>query len=218
MRDLQRSISPSASTIGVEGGPPSLTAGPAPSVVELRRMLMHLERVGIVRKDHVAAFGIEYATDPGISVQDPGRTVSVPDAREQVLVEIFPEIANVAGQHDSTCLRQAHHHQLASRGERDGAMDIHAAIAEQIQIAIDLADLRPGWHILADRSTERGEVAGDVRTCEARRGPERSANLVPMVHDRGIRELTDVAGVIEVEVPEHDIFHVIRLHPGFCEL
>src|SRR5947209_191486 len=97
-------------------------------------------------------------------------------------------------------------------------MDVHAAVAEQVEIAVEFDDLLPSRQVLADGRTQRGKVGGDVGSGVARCRPEGGADFVALIHDRRIRELADITGVVEMKVPEHNVFHVVGLYSDLLEL
>jgi len=52
-------------------------------------------------------------------------------------------------------------------------MDVDAAIAKQVEVAIQLDHLLPVGRVLAHVVAQHGEVAGDVAATKARLWPER---------------------------------------------
>ena len=59
------------------------------------------------------------------------------------------------------------------------------------------------------RDEERGEAIGR---------PEGVLDLVALVDEGRVEELADIAGMVDVEMPEHDILNVGRLHVDLGEL
>ena len=179
---------------------------------------MRLERVRVVRVDNVAAFDVADALHPGVRVEHADGIVDAADARQNVLVEILLEIDRVAGEHDRAGLGQTHHHDLASRGVRHCSMDVDAVVAEQIEIAVKFDGLVLAGHAAADAVAQHGEIVGDEERRISWRRPERVLDLVALEYERRVEELADIAGMVDVEMPEHDIFDVGRLHVDLGEL
>src|SRR5580700_4555602 len=97
-------------------------------------------------------------------------------------------------------------------------MDVDAAVAEQIEIAIELHHLLPADLVLAHIVAERGEVASDVAAAEAGLRPERIDDLIALINRCRSRKLPEVAGVIEVHMPEDHIINVGGLDADLGEL
>src|ERR1700760_1541057 len=97
-------------------------------------------------------------------------------------------------------------------------MDIDAVIAEQIEVAVEFDRLVFAWHRAAHAVSQHGEIIADEESGIAWRRPERVPDLVALVHKRGIKELADVAGMVDMEMTEYDIFDVGRLDVDLAEL
>src|SRR5438552_575765 len=197
---------------------PSHIGAVAQSLVKFGRVLVRFERVRVVRIDDVAAFDVADALHPGVRVEHADGIVDTADARQNVLVEILLEIDGVAGEHDRAGLRQTHHHDLASRGVRHCSMDVDAVVAEQIEIAVKFDGLVLAGHAAADAVAQHGEVVGDEERRISWRRPERVLDLVALEYERRVEELADIAGVIDMEVSEHDIFDVGGLDVDLAQL
>src|SRR5262249_22939850 len=170
------------------------------------------------RHEYAGAFRIAHPPHPRISIEHAGRIIDAADARQDVLVEILLQINSVAGEHGRAALGQTDDHHLAAGRVRDGAVDFDAVIAEQVEIAIELDGLVFGRHAAADAVAQHGEVTGDEERGEAIGGPEVVLDLVALIDKGRIEELADIAGMVDVEMPEYDIFDVGRLHVDLGEL
>src|SRR6266446_2661918 len=85
----------------------------------------------------------------------------------------------------------------------------HRAVVEKIQVAIEADDV----HLL-----RVGEIAGNVIEGEADIRPPGSLQLVVLDDEGRIRELADIAAVIEVQVTSHHVFNVVCLEANFGKL
>src|SRR5258708_29526583 len=87
--------------------------------------------------------------------------------------------------------------------------DAHRAVVEQIQVAVETDDV----HFLGV-----GEIAWNVIHGEAYIRPPSSLQLVVLDDEGRIRELADIATVIEVQVTSHHVFNVVGLEANFGKL
>src|SRR5438132_225630 len=90
------------------------------------------------------------------------------------------------------------------------ALDDDAAVAEYVQVALELLHLELVGEGLAEVIAEAGDVSRDVRTGRARLGPGGVLHLVLLHEERRLRELADVPAVVEVHVADRDVHDVVR--------
>src|SRR5437899_8932636 len=162
---------------------------PAPawiSVVELGSLLRRLEDFRIVPVEDLRVVGVAYLPDALIAAVGIARTLGARNRRDQVLVQVFLEIDDVAGEDHRAGLRQLHGHELTAGGVAWRTHDAHRTIVEQIEVTVE-AD---GVHFLGV-----GEIAGNVVDGEADIRPPGGLKLVVLGYERGVRKLADVASV-----------------------
>src|SRR5271156_3553789 len=97
-------------------------------------------------------------------------------------------------------------------------MDEHAVVAEQVESAVELDGLVFAGHAAADAVAEHQEILSDEEHGVAWRGPERIPDLVTLIDERRVQEFADVAGMIDMEVPKHDILYVRGLDVDLAQL
>ena len=153
-----------------------------------------------------------------VRVQDPRRIVGERDVGEEVLGDVLGEVHVVAGQDDGARLGQAHDGHLAARRVARPALDHHAAVAEQIQVALELIHLERVGQRLAEVVAQARDVARDVRARRSRFRPGRVLHLVPLHEEGRVGELADVAAVVEVHVADGDVLDVVRRQADLLEL
>ena len=73
-------------------------------------------------------------------------------------------------------------------------------------------------HAAADAVAQHGEILRDEEHGVAIRRPEGVLDLVALIDEGRVEELADIAGMVDVEMPEHDILDVGRLHVDLGEL
>ena len=91
-------------------------------------------------------------------------------------------------------------------------------VAEQIEIAIKLDHLGFVRHGAADAVAQHGKIVGDEERGVAGCGPERVLDLITLIYHRRVEKLSDVPGVVHVEMPKDQIFDVRWLDADFREL
>ena len=89
------------------------------------------------------------------------------------------------------------------------AHDANRAIIEKVQVAVEADNV----HFLGV-----GEITGNVINGEADVGPPGSLQLVLLGNEGSVRELTNIAAVIEVQVTDHHVFDVVGLEANFSKL
>src|SRR5450631_700450 len=225
--DIKTRKKPRAETIarasefpGAKPGIPTRSQQPTAvrSLVIFGRVLVCLEGVGVVRVDDVGSLDVADPLHPGVRVEHADRIIDATDARQDVLVQILFEIDSVAGEHHGAGLGQAHYHDLTPWRVRHGSMDVDAVVAEQIQVTVELDRLVFAGHAAAHAIPQHGKIIADEERGIARCGPERVPDLVALEYECRVEELADVAGMIDMEVPEHDILDVGRLDVDLAEL
>src|SRR5260370_12399118 len=120
------------------------------SLIEFGRVFVCFEHVRIVRIDDVSSLDVADAPHPGVGVKHADGIVDATDTRQDILVEILLEIDGITGEHDRAGLRQAYHHDLASRGVRHSSVNVGAVVAEQIEVAVKFNALVLAGHAAAN--------------------------------------------------------------------
>src|SRR2546427_574966 len=191
-----------------------------PLLPVLRRVLHRLPRVGVVRGEVVGVLPGLHLADEVVRAQDPLGTVGERHVRQEVFLHVFLVIDVVARENDGPRLREPNDQHLASRGVPHPALHDDAIIGEEINIALELEHLplRIVRHHRARGRPEEHEVAGDVAAGGAGLGPEGVPDLVLLHDQRRVRELRDVAAVVQVHVTDDDVLDVVRLEPDLAEL
>src|SRR5438132_324738 len=191
-----------------------------PLLPVLRRVLHRLPRVGVVRGEVVGVFPGLHLADEVVRAQDPLGTVGKRHVRQEVFLHVFLVIDVVARENDGPRLREPNDQHLASRGVPHPALHDDAIIGEEINIALELEHLplRIVRHHGARRGPEDHEVTGDVAAGGAGLGPEGVPDLVLLHDQRRVRELRDVAAVVQVHVTDDDVLDVVGLEPDLAEL
>src|SRR5712691_1948462 len=191
-----------------------------PLLPVLRRVLHRLPRVRVVRGKVVGVLPGLHLADEVVRAQDPLGAVGERNVRQEVFLHVFLVIDVVARENDGPTLREPNDQHLASRGVPHPALHDDAIIGKEIHIALELEHLplRVVRHHRARGRPEEHEVAGDVAAGGAGLGPEGVPDLVLLHDQRRVRELRDVAAVVQVHVTDDDVLDVVRLEPDLAEL
>src|SRR5947209_1127210 len=188
------------------------------SLVIFGRVLVSFVNVRIVRVNDVASLGVMHSLHPRIGVEHTHRIINASNAWQDVLVEVFLKIDGVTGKHDRAGLRQTYDQDLTARGVRYRPMDINAVVTKQVEVALELDRLVFARHCAAHAVSQHGEIVADEEGRVTRCRPERVPDLVPLIHKGRFQELADIAGVVDMEMTEHNVFDVGRLDVDLAEL
>src|SRR5712691_9440762 len=131
------------------------------------------------------------------------------DRRDQILLEAFFEVHHIAREYDSASFREPYHGELATGREARSAHNLDALIAEQVKITIEADDV-----VLLAVSKVPWNVVDSI----TRVRPPRGLQLIVLDDKRGVWELRHVPSVVEVHVPQDNVFDVLNLHADLREL
>src|SRR6516164_2058421 len=179
---------------------------------------MRLEDVRVMRVNDIGSLDVSNSLHPRVGIEHADRIIDASNARQDVLVEIFLEVNGVTGQHHRASLGKSHDQDLAAGGVRYRSMDVDTVVAEQVQIAIEFDGLIFAGHAAADTIPQHGKIVGDEESSISGSGPESVPDLIALVYKGRVEEFADVAGVIDVEMSEHDVLYIGGLDVDLAQL
>src|ERR1700727_1523631 len=101
-------------------------------------MLVRLEAFGIMGHEYLALFHIPHPLDVSIPVKHLGWVIGQPDARQNILRQVLPQVAGIASQYHGAGLGQTYNRHLASGSVTRRTMNVDATVSEQIEITVQL--------------------------------------------------------------------------------